>query len=69
MRLDQSLPLAGDEWNKVRQMLAYLSEFAPNHLLLELESSIASHADDQAFRGYMLGQSDMFEDMNKKAAG
>jgi hypothetical protein len=57
-RLDESIPLNTEEWHKVEQMLMRLTEFAPNELVLDLASAIAFYADDQARRGYMLGESD-----------
>lgn len=57
-RLDESIPLNTPEWHKVEQMLMRLTEFAPNELVLDLASAVAYYADDQARRGYMLGESD-----------
>lgn len=58
-RLDESLPLATDEWLTVDMVLNRLSEFAPVDLLVELRGQIASYADDQARRAYILGQYDL----------
>ena len=57
-RLDESLPLVTDEWQRVEQILMRLTEFAPNPLVTELVNAMAVYADDQARRGYVLGQED-----------
>lgn len=66
-RLDESLPLHTAEWQKVEQMLMRLSEFAPSELITELVDSIASWADDQARRGYLLGQEDLLKEMKQRS--
>lgn len=58
-RLDESLPLQTDEWNRAEQLLMQLTEFAPNSLVMEIVNAIAVYADDQARRGYILGQEDL----------
>ena len=67
-RLDESLPLVTDEWQKVEQILMRMTEFAPNILVTELVNAVAEYADDQARRGYVLGQEDMLKEMKKKVA-
>lgn len=67
-RLDESLPLETDEWVPVERMLVRLMEFAPRQMLVELSTAIASFADDQARRAYVLGQEDMFVEMFRKVA-
>ena len=67
-RLDESLPLQTNEWRKVEQMLMRLSEFAPNELVVELVDSLATWADDQARRGYVLGQEDLLHEMKQRSA-
>jgi CRISPR/Cas system-associated protein Csm6 len=67
-RLDESIPLQTEEWTKVEQMLMRLTEFAPPSMVTELVSTIASFADDQARRGYILGQEDLMKHLTEKAA-
>lgn len=68
-RLDESLPLQTEDWIRVEQVLMRLSEFAPESVLLDLATAIAFYADDQARRGYVLGQEDLIAKlMNKTAA-
>lgn len=57
-RLDSSLPLASDEWVRVEQMLNRFSEFVPESMIVELVSSLASYADDQALNAYLIGYGD-----------
>lgn len=68
MRLDESLPLETEEWVSIEHMLARLTEFAPSEMLVNLTSAIASFADDQARRAYILGQEDLRLQMQQKAA-
>jgi hypothetical protein len=65
-RLDESLPLQTTEWEKVEQLLMRLSEFAPNEIVNELVDSMALWADDQARRGYILGQEDLLQELKKR---
>jgi len=65
-RLDESLPLQTEEWQKVEQMLMRLSEFAPSQMVTELVDSLAVWADDQARRGYMLGQEDLMHEIKHR---
>ena len=67
-RLDESLPLETDEWVPVERLLVRLTEFAPTEMLVELSTAIASFADDQARRGYILGQEDMYMEVARKIA-
>jgi hypothetical protein len=66
-RLDESLPLQTDEWSRVEQSLMRLSEFAPNCLVAELVEKLATWADDQARRGYVLGQQDILAEMKERS--
>lgn len=67
-RLDESLPLQTEEWTKVEQLLMRLTEFAPYEVVEELVGAIASFADDQARRGYLLGQEDLTQEMKQRVA-
>jgi len=67
-RLDQSLPLVTEDWNRVEQMLNLLTEFAPSGMVTELANAIASYADDQARRGYVLGQEDLVRELRRRVA-
>lgn len=67
-RLDESLPLQTEDWIKVEQVLMRLSEFAPESVLLDLATAIAFYADDQARRGYVLGQEDLIARLRAKTA-
>ncbi|MBX9941164.1 MAG: hypothetical protein K2Y32_18015 [Candidatus Obscuribacterales bacterium] len=57
-RLDRAIPLNTNEWLRVEQHLMRLSEFVPIEMLTGLTEVIALYADDQARRGYILGQDD-----------
>ncbi|HEY9759329.1 MAG TPA: hypothetical protein V6C97_29495 [Oculatellaceae cyanobacterium] len=67
-RLDESIPLQTDEWEKVEQMLMRLTEFAPAALIEDVVAALASYADDQARRGYLLGQEDLMKHLMKRVA-
>ena len=67
-RLDQALPLETEEYRRVEQLLAYLTEFAPVELVDELAGAVVFYADDQARRGYALGQEDLIIELNKRVA-
>lgn len=67
-RLDQSLPLVTEDWNRVEQMLNLLTEFAPSSMVTELAAAIAGYADDQARRGYVLGQEDLVRELRRRVA-
>lgn len=65
-RLDESLPLSTESWKKVEQLLMQLTEFAPTKLVIETAHAIALYADDQAQRGYILGQDDLIEEIKNR---
>ncbi len=67
-RLDDAIPLNTEEWLSVEQLLNQMSEFVPISLLNSLTESIINYADDQARRGYLLGQEDLVAELRKKAA-
>ena len=67
-RLDDAIPLNTAEWVSVEQQLNQISEFVPLSLLNNLTEAIINYADDQARRGYLLGQEDMVSEVKKKAA-
>lgn len=67
-RLDESLPLETEEWKQAEQVIARLSEFAPPEILTDLVSAMASYADDQARRAYLLGQNDSRGRHNRRVA-
>ncbi len=67
-RLDDAIPLNTEEWVAVEQLLNQISEFVPLSMLNNLTESIVSYADDQARRGYLLGQEDLVAELKKKSA-
>jgi hypothetical protein len=67
-RLDQSLPLVTDDWQRVEQLLNLMTEFAPSAMVTELAGAIANYADDQARRGYVLGQEDLIKELRHRVA-
>ena len=67
-RLDESIPLQTEEWVKVEQVLMRLTEFAPPTMINEVVSALASYADDQARRGYLLGQEDIMKHLMQRVA-
>lgn len=67
-RLDESLPLQTAEWKTVEQALMRLTEFAPESLVSDVMGALAFYADDQARRGYILGQEDLIKEMTRRAA-
>lgn len=67
-RLDQSLPLVTEDWKRVEQLLNMFTEFAPTDMVMELAGAIANYADDQAKRGYLLGQEDMVKEVRRLVA-
>ena len=67
-RLDDAIPLNTDEWVSVEQMLNQISEFVPMSMLNNLTEAIINYADDQARRGYLLGQEDLVAELEKKSA-
>jgi len=67
-RLDESLPLETEEWKRAEELIMQLCEFAPVSLLTEMVNAIAIYADDQARRGYVLGQEDLIKQLKQQAA-
>jgi hypothetical protein len=67
-RLDDAIPINTEEWVGVEQLLNQISEFVPLSMLNNLTEQIVAYADDQARRGYVLGQEDLVAEMKKKAA-
>ena len=65
-RLDEGIPLQTPEWKKVEQLLMQLTEFAPHSLVSEVVNAMAIYADDQAHRGYVLGQEDAIASLSQK---
>jgi hypothetical protein len=43
-----------------------MTEFAPESLINEVVSALASYADDQARRGYLLGQEDLVKELARR---
>ena len=67
-RLDDAIPLNTEEWVSVERMLNQVSEFVPMSMLNNLTELIINYADDQARRGYILGQEDLVSELKKKAS-
>lgn len=67
-RLDDAIPLNTEEWVQVERLLNQISEFVPMSMLNSLTEAIVSYADDQARRGYLLGQEDLVAELKKKAS-
>jgi len=67
-RLDDAIPLNTEEWISTERLLNKVSEFVPMSMLNALTESIINYADDQARRGYILGQEDLVSELKKKAA-
>ncbi len=67
-RLDDAIPLNTEEWVSVERLLNQVSEFVPMSLLNSLTESVITYADDQARRGYLLGQEDLAQEMKHKAS-
>ncbi len=67
-RLDDAIPLDTDEWKQLEQLLNQMSEFVPLSMLNNMTEAIVNYADDQARRGYILGQEDLVAEMKKKAS-
>jgi len=67
-RLDDAIPLNTEEWMHTERLLNQISEFVPLSLLNSLTESIINYADDQARRGYLLGQEDLVNEIKRKAA-
>lgn len=67
-RLDDAIPLNTEEWVSVERLLNQVSEFVPMSMLNNLTELIINYADDQARRGYILGQEDLVAELKKKAS-
>jgi hypothetical protein len=67
-RLDESLPLETEEWKRAEQLIMQLCEFAPISLITEMVNAIAIYADDQAHKGYVLGQEDLIKVLKQQKA-
>jgi hypothetical protein len=67
-RLDDAIPLNTEQWVHVEQLLNQISEFVPLALVNNLTEAIVSYSDDQARRGYLLGQEDLANELKKRAA-
>jgi hypothetical protein len=67
-RLDDAIPINTEEWVSVEQLLNQISEFVSLSLLNNLTEQIVGYADDQARRGYLLGQEDLIAELKKKTA-
>jgi len=67
-RLDDAIPLNTEEWMAVERLLNQVSEFVPMSMLNSVTEAIITYADDQARRGYLLGQEDLVQELKKKAA-
>jgi len=66
-RLDDAIPLNTEEWVTVERLLNQISEFVPISMLNNVTEAIISYADDQARRGYLLGQEDLVKELKNKA--
>lgn len=67
-RLDDAIPLQTEEWLTVERLLNQVSEFVPLSLLNNLTEAVITYADDQARRGYLLGQDDFVQELQTKVA-
>jgi hypothetical protein len=67
-RLDDAIPINTEEWVGVEQLLNQISEFVPISMLNNLTESIVAYADDQARRGYVLGQEDLITELKNKTS-
>jgi hypothetical protein len=67
-RLDDAIPLQTEEWMAVEHLLNQISEFVPLSLLNNLTETVITYADDQARRGYLLGQDDFVQELQTKVA-
>jgi hypothetical protein len=65
-RLDDAIPLQTEEWLAVERLLNQISEFVPLSLLNSLTESVIIYVDDQARRGYLLGQDDFVQELQTK---
>jgi hypothetical protein len=67
-RLDDAIPLNTEQWTLVEQLLNQISEFVPLSMLNNVTESIVAYADDQARRGYLLGQEDLVKELKNRSA-
>ena len=67
-RLDDAIPLQTEEWLTVERLLNQVSEFVPLSMLNNLTEAVITYADDQARRGYLLGQDDFVQELQTKVA-
>ena len=67
-RLDDAIPLNTEEWVAVERLLNQVSEFVPMSMLNTLTEAIINYADDQARRGYILGQEDLVSELRKRSS-
>jgi hypothetical protein len=67
-RLDDAIPLNTEEWVAVERLLNQVSEFVPMSMLNTLTEAIINYADDQARRGYILGQEDLVSELKKRSS-
>ncbi len=67
-RLDDAIPLNTEEWMQVERLLNQISEFVPMSMVHNVTEAIVAYADDQARRGYLLGQEDLVAELKKNAA-
>jgi len=65
-RLDDAIPLQTEEWLTVERLLNQTSEFVPTSLLNSLTEAVVAYADDQARRGYLLGQDDFVKELQTR---
>ena len=65
-RLDDAIPLQTDEWVSVERLLNQASEFMPTDMLNTLTEALVAYADDQARRGYLLGQDDFVKELQAR---
>jgi hypothetical protein len=67
-RLDDAIPLNTEEWVSVERLLNQVSEFVPMSMLNNLTEAVIAYADDQARRGYLLGQEDLVQELKRKSS-
>lgn len=67
-RLDDAIPINTEEWQQVERLLNQISEFVPMSMVNNVTEAIVAYADDQARRGYLLGQEDLVCELKKNAA-
>jgi hypothetical protein len=67
-RLDDAIPLNTEEWVSVERLLNQVSEFVSMSMLNNLTEAVIAYADDQARRGYLLGQEDLVQELKRKSS-